>query len=183
MSRRLRELRDSWYDFRLRRADPYRRAELLRQQGAKVGDRCRIHTTSLGSEPYLVSIGEETLIAPGVAFITHDAGTWVFRQEHPLAGRFGRITIGSRVYVGLDSMLLPGITIGDRAIVGAGSVVTRDVPPGTVVAGVPARIIGTTDDYMRKTLKEYPLLEPPPPGRHRTDEELRQQLEERYPPK
>ena len=183
MVRRLQELLDSWHEFRLRRADPYRRADLLRQQGATVGDRCRIHTTSLGSEPYLVSIGNETLIAPGVAFITHDAGTWVFRQEHPLTGRFGRITIGSRVYVGIQSILLPGITIGDRAIIGAGSVVTKDVPPGAVVAGVPARVIGTTDDYMRKTLEQYPLLEPPPPGRHRTNEELRRQLEERYPPR
>lgn len=182
MIRSLREFRDHWQRFRLKHSDPHRRAELLRQQGAKVGERCRIHITSLGSEPYLVSIGDETLIAPGVAFITHDAGTWVFRQEHALAGRFGRITIGSRVYIGLQSILLPGVRIGDHAIVAAGSVVTKDVPPGTVVAGVPARVIGTTDDYMRKTLEQYPLLEAPPPGRHRTAEELRQQLEERYPP-
>ena len=147
-----------------------------------MGDRCRIHVTSLGSEPYLVSIGDETLISPGVIFLTHDAGTWVFRQEHPLTGRFGRITIGSRVYVGIRAILLPGITIGDRAIVGAGAIVTRDVPPGAVVAGVPARVIGTTDEYMRKTLEEYPLLEPPAPGRRRTVEELRRQLEARYPP-
>jgi Acetyltransferase (isoleucine patch superfamily) len=180
--RSLRELRDRWQRLRLKRADPYHRAELLRQQGAKVGERCRIYITSLGSEPYLVSIGDETLISPGVSFITHDAGTWVFRTEHPLAGRFGRITIGTRVYIGLRSILLPGITIGDRAIVAAGSVVTKDVPAGTVVAGVPARVIGTVDEYMRKTLEQYPLLEAPPPGRNRTAEELRQQLEERYPP-
>jgi acetyltransferase-like isoleucine patch superfamily enzyme len=167
---------------RLRRADPYRRAELLREGGATIGKGCRIHSGSLGTEPYLVTIGDETLISYGVSFITHDAATWVFRKEHPLSGRFGRITIGSRVFVGANSMLLPGVTIGDRSIIAAGAVVSKDVPPGVVVAGVPARVIGTTDEYERKTLEQYPPLEPPPPGRPRTGEELRRQLEERYPP-
>jgi len=147
-----------------------------------VGKGCLLHTTSFGTEPYLITIGDETAIAYGVSFVTHDAGTWVFRKEHPLAGRFGRITIGSRVYIGANVMLLPGVTIGDRAIVAAGAIVSKDVPPGTIVGGVPARVIGTTDEYMRKTLEQYPLLEPAPPGRQRTPEELRRQLEERYPP-
>ncbi len=167
----------------MKRADPYRRADLLRERGATVGRGCRIHTTSIGSEPYLITIGDETLIAPGVSFITHDAGTWVFRKEHPLAGRFGRITIGSRVFVGVNAILLPGVTIGDRSIVAAGAVVNKDVPPGTVVAGVPAHVVSTTERYMGKTLEEYPLLEPAPPGRQRTGAELRRLLEERYPRK
>ena len=78
-------------------------------------------------------------------------------------------------------MLLPGVTIGDGSIVAAGAVVSKDVPPGVVVAGVPARVVGTTDQYMRKTLESYPPLEPSPPGKVRTAEELRRQLEERYP--
>jgi acetyltransferase-like isoleucine patch superfamily enzyme len=172
-----------WSRYEMKHADPNHRGELLRLQGAEVGEGCRIHITSLGSEPYLVSIGDETLIAPGVAFITHDAGTWVFRKEYPLAGRFGRITVGSRVYIGLQAIILPGVTIGDRSVVAAGAVVTKDVPPGTVVAGVPAKAISTIDEYARSTLEEYPLLDPAPPGRNRTNEELRQQLEERYPPR
>ncbi len=148
-----------------------------------MGKDCRFHTTRFGSEPYLITIGDETAISPGVSFITHDGATWVFRKEHPLSGRFGRITIGSRVYIGAEAILLPGVTIGDRAIVAAGAVVAKDVPPGTIVGGVPARVIGTTDEYMRKTLEDFPMLEPPPPGRQRTPEELRRQLEERYPPK
>jgi acetyltransferase-like isoleucine patch superfamily enzyme len=150
------------------------------QRGATVGKGCRIHTTSFGTEPCLITIGDETLIAYGVSFINHDAATWVFRREHPLSGWFGRITIGSRVFVGAHAILLPGVTIGHRSIVAAGAVVSKDVPPGVVVAGVPDRVIGTTEDYMRKTLEEYPLLEPPP-GRPRTGEELRRQLEEWYP--
>ena len=178
---KLRRLRTMWRSQRLKHADPYRRVDLLRARGVTIGKGCRIHTSSLGTEPYLVTIGDDTLIAYGVSFITHDAATWVFRKEHPSAGRFGRITIGSRVFVGANAMLLPGVTIGDGSIVAAGAVVSKDVPPGVVVAGVPARVVGTTDQYMRKTLESYPPLEPSPPGKVRTAEELRRQLEERYP--
>jgi len=178
---RVRRLRKQWQSMRFKRADPARRAELLRERGATVGTGCRIHTTGIGSEPYLIGIGDETTVAPGVQLITHDAGTWVFRKEHPLTGRFGRITIGSRVYIGVNAIVLPGVTIGDRCIIGAGAVVTRDVASGSVVAGVPARVICTVDDYLRRTLEQYPLLEPSPPGGRRP-EELRRLLEERYPP-
>jgi acetyltransferase-like isoleucine patch superfamily enzyme len=181
MRARLHRLRVAWRSFRFKRADPYRRADLLRERGATVGKGCRIHTTSLGTEPYLITIGDETVIAYGVSFITHDGSTWVFRKEHPLSGRFGRITLGSRAFVGANAILMPGVTIGDRAIVAAGAVVTKDVAAGTIVGGVPAEVIGTTDEFMRRTLERYPLLEPPPPGRARTAEELRRQLEERYP--
>jgi tetrahydrodipicolinate N-succinyltransferase len=77
--------------------------------------------------------------------------------------------------------LLPGVNIGDGSIIGAGAVVTKDVAPGTVVAGVPARVVSTVADYKERTLREYPPLELPPPGRHRTPEELRQQLAKLYP--
>jgi hypothetical protein len=137
--------------------------------------------TTLGSEPYLVSIGDETLVSGGVRFLTHDAGTWVFRREHPEAGRFGRITVGSRVFIGAQAMILAGVTIGDRSIVGAGAVVTRDVPSEVVVAGVPARVVNSLEDYERRTLRDFPLLEVPPPGTNRSDEELRRLLEARYP--
>ena len=76
MDRRLRQLCAFWRRARLRFADPCRRADLLREQGVKVGQGCRILTSDFGSEPYLISIGDETLISSAVSFITHDAGTW-----------------------------------------------------------------------------------------------------------
>jgi acetyltransferase-like isoleucine patch superfamily enzyme len=140
-------------------ANEYQRPALFRLKGADIGQGCRILVNTLGSEPYLVTIGDETLISGGVLFLTHDAGTWVFRREHPEAARFGRITVGSRVFIGSNAILLPGVTVGDRSIIGAGAVVTRDVEPGTVVAGVPARVVSTVESYRQRTLRDFPRLE------------------------
>ena len=87
-----------------------------------------------------VTIGDGVMFAPGVH---------VYAATHPidpadrLSGReLGRpVTIGSRVWVGGGSIVLPGVTIGDDATIGAGSVVTRDVPPGVVAAGNPCRVL------------------------------------------
>ena len=94
-------------------------------------------------------------MSSGVRFITYDAGTWAFRdlEDRPV-NRYGRIIIGSRCFIGMDAVLLPGITIGDRAVVGAGSVVTRDVAANTVVVGVPARLLCTLEEYRTKCLAE-----------------------------
>jgi acetyltransferase-like isoleucine patch superfamily enzyme len=166
---------------RIRLAGEYARSELFRRQGAEIGQGCRLLVADLGSEPYLISIGDEALVSWGVRFLTHDAGTWVFRREHPEAGRFGRIRVGSRVFIGAGAIILPGVTIGDRSIVGAGAVVTKDVPPGSVVAGVPARFVSSIEDYEERTLRDYPPLFEPSAGPDDGRRDLRTRLEERYP--
>jgi maltose O-acetyltransferase len=62
----------------------------------------------------------------------------------------GRVDIGRKVYIGAHSLVLPGVTIGDNAIIGAGSVVRRDVREGAIVAGNPAVEIGTLEDFTIK---------------------------------
>jgi acetyltransferase-like isoleucine patch superfamily enzyme len=89
-----------------------------------------------------IVIGPHTLLAPRV-FITdhtHNAarGVRLAAQGTRSAG----VTIGSDVWLGTGSIVLHGVTIGDGAIVGAGAVVNRDVAPNTIVAGVPARVVG-----------------------------------------
>ncbi len=87
-----------------------------------------------------VKFGDRVFIAPNVQFYaaTHPIDP-VTRGE---LWEFGKpITIGSDVWIGGSSIICPGVTIGDRSIVGAGSVVTRDVPADVVVAGNPAKII------------------------------------------
>lgn len=121
-----------------------------RTQGVRVGDRCRflgVSQATFGSEPYLISIGDHVTITSGVRFITHDGGVWVLRDERPSIDVFGPITVGNNVFLGLNSLILPGTTIGDNVVVGAGSLVRGDVPSDSVVAGVPARVVSTLDDY------------------------------------
>lgn len=129
-----------------------------RSLGVRVGKDCELLGTNRGtwgSEPYLITIGDRVLITADVHFITHDGAIWVYRAEHPEIDRFGPITVGNNVFIGTGTVLLPGVTIGDDAIIGASSVVNRDVPSRTVVAGVPARPICSIDDYWQKNLPQF----------------------------
>ncbi|WP_436054828.1 acyltransferase [Pseudarthrobacter oxydans] len=126
-----------------------------RRVGVQVGDDCRflgVKRGQFGSEPYLISIGNHVTITSGTSFITHDGGVWVLRSKYPHIDVFGRITIGDNVFVGMNATLMPGVTIGGNSVVATGSVVTRDVPAGSIVAGVPARVIGTVEEYEKKSL-------------------------------
>jgi len=126
-----------------------------RYLGVTVGEGCRIYNKSYGSEPWLVSIGNRVTVTAGVSFLTHDGAAWLVRDEAGRRFRYARVVVGNDVFIGVYSIVLPGVRIGDRVIVAAGSVVTRSVPDGAVVAGNPARIIGRFNDYERKTLEKY----------------------------
>ena len=103
------------------------------------------------SEPYLITIGNHCQITSGVRLFTH-GGENVARDKYPDFDVFGKIVIGDWVYIGSGSLIMPGVTIGDNVLVAAGSVVTRSVPPRTIVAGNPARVVGTVDDYIDRNL-------------------------------
>ena len=86
-----------------------------------------------------IEIGDDVLIGPRVSLIT---------SGHPLAPHERRrqiiaapIVIQRNVWLGAGAMVLQGVTVGEDAVVAAGAVVTRDVPPGTLVAGVPAQVV------------------------------------------
>ena len=85
------------------------------------------------THPSGVHIGPESYVAFGAVILTHDM----------TRGLYADTRIGKRCFVGAHSILMPGVTVGDGSIVGAGSVVTRDVPAGTIVAGNPARVVRT----------------------------------------
>jgi acetyltransferase-like isoleucine patch superfamily enzyme len=110
-----------------------------------------------GTEPWLITIGDNVHITSGCAFITHDGGTLILRNEVPDLEWTAPICVGNDVYIGVRSLILPGVTIGNRCIIGAGSVVTKSIPDNSVAAGVPARVIKSTDEYLenmkRKSLK------------------------------
>ena len=74
----------------------------------------------------------------------------MFRDKFPLIDTFGKIKVGNNVYIGNCALILPGVTIEDNVIIGAGSVVTKSIERGMIVAGNPARIIGNIDEYESK---------------------------------
>ncbi len=85
-----------------------------------------------------ITIGDGSLIGHNVvlATINHDLNPAMNRKNH-----YAPIYIGAHVWIGSNATVLPGVTIGDWSVVAAGAVVTKDVPPYTVVGGVPARIL------------------------------------------
>lgn len=72
------------------------------------------------------------------------------RKTYPDFDTFGKIVIGDYVYIGNNSLIMPGVTIGDNVLVAAGSVVTKSIPSGMVVGGTPARIICSIEEYVER---------------------------------
>lgn len=121
-----------------------------RKKGVSIGSGCRILSDVVTTEPWLVSIGDRVTVSSGVRLITHDGSGWLVSDDRGRRYRYAPIRIGSDVFIGAGVTILPGVHIGDRVVVGAGSVVTRDIPDETVAAGVPARPIGTWESFAQK---------------------------------
>jgi acetyltransferase-like isoleucine patch superfamily enzyme len=145
----------------LRKYNPRTIAEYLRRQGAQIGEDCYIIPTTLGTEPYLIKIGNHVAIAEGVKFITHDGAAWVFRDAVPDLQVFGPIVVEDNCMIGQNAVLFPNIRIGRNSVIGAGSVVISDIPPNTLAIGVPARAFGSMDRYREKCLERWQQQRPP----------------------
>ena len=136
----------------IRRLQPLRFAKL---SGVNFGDGLHIYgNISWGTEPWIITLGENVHLTDGIRFITHDGGTLLFRSQVPDLEITKPITLGSNVYVGNDVKFMPGVHVGSWVIIGAGAVVTHDIPDNSVAVGVPARVIKTADAYFEKIQKE-----------------------------
>jgi len=112
------------------------------QKGAKIGNRCKISSHTFICEG--VTIEDEVFIGHNVTFINdrHPRATGVAGELQTEADWTCVKTVVKRgASIGSGATLLCGVTVGENALIGAGSVVTRDVPAGSVVAGNPARIV------------------------------------------
>jgi len=126
----------------------------LRAMGVQIGERCRIYTANFGSEPWLIRIGNHVCISNDVTFVNHGLN-WPFQDKYESLTGFGTIEILDNCQIGVRVTILPGVTIGPNAIVGACSVVTKDVPADTVVAGNPAKPICSMEEYERKCVAQH----------------------------
>lgn len=122
--------------------------EKLISMGMTVGSGFkRMHGVILDpSHCWLIEIGNNVTMAPRVHILCHDASTKQFLGYT----KIGRVTIGDNVFIGAESVVLPGVTIGSNVIIGANSTVTRDIPSGFVAAGSPARVLCSLDAYLEK---------------------------------
>ena len=121
----------------------------------KIGSNVRFTgKPSWGSEPYLIEIGDNVTITQSVTFHTHDGGVGLFRKEFPGINVMGRIKIGNNVFIGSHTIFLPNVTVGDNVVIGAGSLVTKDIPANSVAAGVPAKVIRDIENYKIQALSK-----------------------------
>lgn len=126
-------------------------AELLRS-GLTVGKGFVMQEEVLidSSHCWHITIGDDVTLAPRVHILAHDAST----KRHLGYTRIGRVSIGDRVFVGTSTIILPGVTIGSNVIIGAGSIVTQDIPSNVVATGNPAKILCSLEDFLARRKEE-----------------------------
>ena len=99
-----------------------------RHIGVHIGNNCLIATRFFGTEPYLIKIGNNVQVTHGVSIHCH-GGAHVLRKQFSDFDVFGKVEIKDWAYIGAYSQIMPGVTIGEGALVAAGSIVTKSVPP------------------------------------------------------
>jgi len=133
---------------------PERYARLI---GVNMHGRVRIYGSSytmFSTEPWLITLGNNVHIVGGTEFLPHDGGTLILRDRVPDLELTKPISVGDNVYIGSRCLIMLGVRIGCNVIIGAGSIVARDIPDNSVAAGVPATIIKTIDDYLEKAQRD-----------------------------
>lgn len=141
-----------------------------RSLGVRVGTGTSIHTRHLGSEPWLIKIGSNVTISVDSMLITHDATGRLYVDEKGRRYKYAPIDIADDVFVGAAAIIMPGVRVGKGSVIAAGSVVTKSVPEGSVVAGNPARYLCSFVELMDK-VKTWPSESDLPADRSVTTKE------------
>ncbi len=111
----------------------------LRAAGVKIGKNTMISLRAkIDVRRGKVIIGDNCHITYGCVILSHDGAT---KQYNPSDDGSGIVKIGNRVFVGVNSVIMRNVTIGDNSIIGAGSVVTKDIPENVIAMGNPAKVI------------------------------------------
>lgn len=158
------------YDYNATRpSESGKRADLLRQMFASVGEHCTIEPpfhanwggrfVHLGDRFYAnfnltlvddgpIHIGDKVMLGPNVTITT--AGHPILPELREASAQFNLpVRIGNNVWIGSGVLIMPGVSIGDDSVIGAGSVVTRDIPAGVVALGSPCRVVREIGEHDR----------------------------------
>lgn len=155
--------------------------EYLKENGLKIGKECYIYSEE-GIDalfPFLIEIGDFVTISTNVRILAHDNSTY----KQNLHTKIGRVWIGDRVFIGNGTTILPNIRIGNNVVIGANSLVSRDLPSDGVYAGNPARYICSIEDYKQKHLEglnTQPVFEYERPFSYEQIEKMKKDLESTY---
>lgn len=131
----------------------------LRKKGMRIGERTTIfspnHCIIDETRPWMIEIGDDVQITRGCTILTHGYDWSVLKGVYGnVMGSCGKVRIGNNVFIGMNSTILKGVSIGNNVIIGAGSIINRDIPDNCVVAGNPAKVIMSLEDYYAKRLSE-----------------------------
>ncbi len=159
------------YDYNLTRpSEGAKRAAMLKEMFAEVGEGCYIepplhanwggHHVHLGDYVYAnfnltlvddadIYIGSHTMIAPNVVIATGGHPILPTLRERALQYNLP-VHIGRNVWIGAGALIMPGVTIGDNSVIGAGSVVTKDIPANVVAVGNPCRVMREIGEHDRE---------------------------------
>lgn len=134
-----------------------------KSQGVSIGDGTQFFGTKKIDCGPLVSIGKNCKITDGVRIVYHTGDLDILERyfesdEIPNVSMKGKIEIGNNVFVGEQSIILPDTQIGDNCIIGAGSIVSKDIPSESVAAGNPCDVILSLEEYRRKRVESEPAM-------------------------
>lgn len=139
-----------------------KRSELLKKHKYfySMGENVFFQPRHLPADPKFIILHNNIVVAGNVSFITHDVIHYMLNrladkpEDVQFKAHLGCIEIMDDVFIGAGTRIMPGVRIGPRAVVAAGSLVTRDVPEGTIVGGCPAKVIGNFEAFMKKRAEE-----------------------------
>ncbi len=140
-------------------SDPRLYITFLRKKGVIIGEGTAFFghvSIDYNRRPCLVEIGRNCILADGVVLLTHSYDWAVLREKFgEMLCCSGKVVLEENVFVGVNTVILKGVRIGKNTIIGAGSVVTHDIPSNCVAVGNPCKVIMTLEEYYKKRKAVY----------------------------